>query len=203
MSDPANIVDPNRDQLEEENQRLRSELAKAKRGATNHGFVQVSRKYLDDLDQLSFKSPAARKVLTCLVKSMNKQNAVMVSVESLAKLAGLSTATVKRATAVLREQRWLETYKVGTANAYRINSEVFWTARADGRWASFAAQVILNFDEQDAQTKGALASPPKTKLRNIPIVEAELDEDVIVTGTGLGSDEPPEQSQLDFHKNPS
>ncbi|MFL9999319.1 hypothetical protein, partial [Paraburkholderia sediminicola] len=111
--------EPNRDQLTQENESLRTELAKLKRGAVNHGFVQVSRKYLDELDELAFRSPAARKLLTSLVKAMNKQNAVMVSQESLIKLTGLSSATIKRAVALLREQKWIEILKVGTSNVYR------------------------------------------------------------------------------------
>lgn len=192
---PQGVVnDPNKDQIAQENERLRTELAKLKRGAVNQGFVQVSRKYLDELDQLAFHSPAARKLLTSLVKAMNKQNAVMVSQESLVKLTGLSKPTVKRAVALLREQNWIEIVKVGTANVYRVNSGVFWTARADGRWASFSAEVIANFEEQDKVTKAT----PTPKLRHIPYVQP--DEDVVVAGAELGSDDPPEQAQLDFHR---
>ncbi|SAL80167.1 helix-turn-helix domain-containing protein [Caballeronia telluris] len=196
MSQQDLVTDPNRDQLSRENERLRTELAKLKRGAVNQGFVQVSRKYLDELDELAFQSPAARKLLTSLVKAMNKQNAVMVSQESLAKLTGLSKPTIKRSVALLREQQWIDVLKVGTANVYRVNSGVFWTARADGRWASFSAEVLLNFDEQDEHTK----TQPKAQLRHIPFVQAEHDEDVIISGTALGNDDPPEQSQLDFHR---
>lgn len=190
--------DPNRDQLAEENSRLRRELVKAKQGAVNQGFVQVSRKYLDNLDELGFRSPAARKLLTSLVKAMNRQNAVMVSQGSLAKLTGLSTPTVKRAVAMLREEQWIEVLKVGTSNIYRVNSSVFWTARADGRWASFSAEILVNYDEQDEFTKAQAINPPRTSLRHIPILSTQ--EDVVVTGTDLGSDDPPEQAQIDFHR---
>lgn len=199
MSQDVTPNDPNRDHLARENADLRAELVKLKRGAVNHGFVQVSRKYLDELDELAFRSPAARKLLTSLVKAMNRQNAVMVSQASLVKLTGLSAPTIKRAVALLREQQWIEVLKVGTSNVYRVNSSVFWQARADGRWASFSAEVVLNFDEQDEITKAAPINPPRTTLRNIPVLSA--DDDVLVSGAALGSDDPPEQAQLDFHKN--
>lgn len=198
MTQKVTVGDPNRDQLAAENERLKGELAKLKAGAVNQGFVQVSRRYLDELDELAFRSPAARKLLTNLVKAMNKQNAVMVSQESLAKLTGLSKPTIKRSVALLREQNWIDVLKVGTSNVYRVNSGVFWTARADGRWASFSAEVVLNFDEQDEITKAAPINPPKTSLRHIPFVQAH--EDVIVSGSSLGNDDPPEQAHLDFHK---
>lgn len=50
MTQKDTDVEPNRDQIVKENERLRTELAKLKRGAVNQGFVQVSRKYLDELD---------------------------------------------------------------------------------------------------------------------------------------------------------
>lgn len=136
--------------------------------------------------------------MTSLVKVMNKQNAVMISQESLAKLTKLSKPTIKRAVALLREQQWIDVLKVGTANVYRVNSGVFWTARADGRWASFSAEVILNFDEQDERTKAAPVNPPKPILRHTPFLHA--DEEVVVANTALGAIEPSEQAQIDFHK---
>jgi len=196
MNRRVSTVEPNTDQSGEL-ERLRHEIAQLKAGAVNRGFVQVSRKYLDDLDALAFQSPSARKLLTSLVKAMNRQNAVMVSQESLVKLTGLSKPTIKRALALLREQQWVEVLKVGTSNVYRVNSSVFWTARADGRWASFSAEVLVNFDEQDEITKAQaqLAAP---KLRHIPMLEA--DDEVIISGSALGNDDPPEQAQIDFHK---
>jgi hypothetical protein len=181
---------------EQEVEQLRQELARLKSGAVNYGFVQVSRKHIDDLNQLALKSPKAHFVLWKLVQAMNKQNAVMVSQESLQKLTSLSRPTVQRAISVLREQQWLEVLKVGTGNVYRVNSSVFWQTRADGRWASFSAEVLVNFDEQDETTKAT----PQPKLRHVPFVE--VHEDVVVSGAALGSDDPPEQAQIDFHKRP-
>lgn len=78
---------------------------------------------------------------------------------------------MQRAVTLLREQQWIDIFKVGTANVYRVNSGVFWTARADGRWAS---------------------------LRHIPLVQAEQHADALVTSTALGSDDPPEQARSTF-----
>jgi hypothetical protein len=56
------------------------------------------------------------------------------------------------------------------------------------------ARVVLDWDEQDAITK----SDETPKLRQ---VQALRDyEEVLVTGAALGSDDPPEQAQIDFHK---
>ena len=180
--------------LLEENLRLRRELAEIKKGAVNYDFVQVSRRHIDHLNELAAASPSAHALLWKLCKAMNKQNAVMVSQESLMKLTGLSRATIKRSVNLLREQQWIEVLKIGTANVYRVNSAVFWQSRADGRWASFSAEVLVNFDEQDAITKAL----PEPKLRHIPFVEPQ--DEVIVTDASKALEPPPEQPMLDFHR---
>jgi Fe2+ or Zn2+ uptake regulation protein len=150
-------------------QSAHAELHRLKYGAVNAGFIQVSKMYIAEMKDLAQHAPSAHTVLWTLVQEMNKQNAVMISQDSLAKLTKLSIPTVKRAVAMLREQQWLEVLKVGTANVYRVNSEVFWQDRADGRWTSFQAQVVANFDEQDEVTK----KMPSVRTRHIPLVEAD------------------------------
>lgn len=60
----------------------------------------------------------------------------MVSEESLVKVTGSIRPTIQRAVSFLREQQWIDLLKVGTANAYQVNSGVFGTACAHGRWLS-------------------------------------------------------------------
>ena len=157
------------------------ELTRLKSGAVNAGFIQVSKVYIDEMNDLAQHAASAHRVLWTLIKEMNKQNAVMISQDSLCKLTKLSSATVKRAVALLREQQWLEVLKMGTANIYRVNSNVVWQDRADGRWASFNAHVILNFDEQDGVTKAS----PSVRTRHIPFVEA--DDEVVAVSKTKGS----------------
>lgn len=177
-----------------ENERLRRELAAIKAGASNRDFVQVSRRHIDDLNALASASPTAHKLLWALCKSMNKQNAVVISLESLAKLSGKSVATVKRGISLLREQQWIETIKVGSGNVYRVNSRVFWQSRADGKWATFNAAVVVDWDEQDAKTKQL--NDGATGLRQIPFVES--GEEVSVLDAAASTEEPPTQPHLDL-----
>lgn len=53
----------------------------------------------------------------------------------------------------MREQQWLEVFKMGNANFYCINTNIEWQHCAGGRRASFNAHVILNIGEQDGGTK--------------------------------------------------
>lgn len=192
MSQPNLPTDPQRAQIEA----LQAELARLQAGKTNKDFVQVSRKYLQDLDTLAFQSKPARKLLTTLVLAMDRSNAVVVSQDVLVKMTGMSKATIKRAVAHLREQKWIEVVKSGTANIYRINKYVFWQSRAEGKFAAFGANVVIGWDEQDEVTQ---AIGPGDKLRKI---EAIHEGQAVVTGTQLGSEDPPEQGALDFHKGP-
>lgn len=146
-----------------------AELRRVKVGAINKDFVQLSKLYLDETIELSTRAPAAHKLLMTLVKHMNKTNAVMISNESLVKLTRMSESTIKRAIKLLREQHWLDVVKLGPSNVYRVNSSVFWQDRADGKWAAFQADLIVNFDEQDAATK---KRTPRMFTRHIPLVEA-------------------------------
>lgn len=179
-----------------ENERLQRELTAERQGKSNRGFVQVSKKDIDALARLSLEAPKAHFVLWKLVGAMNNQNALLVSQDTLKKLTGLSRPTLQRAVAVLRERKWIGTTKVGTTNVYHVNSSVFWQARAEGKFATFSAQVIADWDEQDEVTK----AEPSPALRHMPTVYE--GEEVIVLGAALGSDDPPEQAQIDFHKRP-
>lgn len=145
------------------------ELARMKYGAINAGFVQVSKMYIAEMKDLARHAPAAHNVLWTLIQEMNKQNSIMISVPSIAKLTGMSTATVKRGIALLREQQWMEVLKVGTSNVYRVNASVVWQDRADGKWAAFDTRVVANWDEQDEITK----ANPQVRTRHIPLVLAD------------------------------
>ena len=180
--------------LAAENERLMRELAAERSGKTNHGFVQVSRKDIDSLARLSLDAPKAHFVLWKIVSQMNNQNALLVSQDTLKKLTGLSRPTLQRAVALLRERKWIQVTRVGTTNVYHVNSGVFWQSRAEGKFATFSAQVIADWEEQDELTK----SGPSGQLEHMPVVHD--GEDVIVTGTELGNEPPPEQAMLDFHK---
>lgn len=145
------------------------ELARMKTGAVNAGFVQVSKMYISEMKDLARHAPAAHTVLWTLIQEMNKQNSIMISIPSIAKLTHMSAPTVKRAIALLREQQWMEVLKIGTSNVYRVNASVVWQDRADGKWAAFDTRLVVNFDEQDEITKNR----DRVFTRHIPLVQMD------------------------------
>ncbi|MES6198663.1 hypothetical protein U6J55_12350, partial [Cutibacterium acnes] len=145
---------------QEEISRLRRQLAQmsdlldaekaAQRLPKNMDFVQVSRAELRAIADLGAKSALALDLLMVLAQSMDKQNAVMISFKAMQQILGKSRPTLDRAVRLLREDNWIQVVKVGTANAYVLNSAVFWTDRGDKRhMASFKAQIVTTLDEQD------------------------------------------------------
>lgn len=168
-----------------------SELSEAHLGKENYNFVQLSRNYLREMRGLARKSPVAHEILYYLVEHMGRTtNAVVCSRKLLSEVTGCSIATVGRAIRILKDDNWIDTVKIGTANAYCVNERVFWQAARNQRhYAVFSATVIAAASEQESDFR----EKAKQKLTYIPVIE---DTDIPVT-----SDDdlpPPDQRDLDL-----
>lgn len=111
-------------------------------------FVQVTRGYLKDMRELARRSQPAHQILWLLTERMNKTNAVVMSQATMAQILGYSPATIKRGVALLKDERWVQTVNIGTANGYIVNSKVLWRDRGGKRYASFFAEVVVSESEQ-------------------------------------------------------
>lgn len=187
---------------QEEISRLRGQLAKmadlldaekaAQRLPKNMDFVQVSRSELRAIADLGTKSSLSLDLLMMLAQSMNKQNAVMMSYETMEVITGKSRRQLSRAINILKADNWIQVVKIGTANAYVLNEAVFWTDRGDKRhMASFGVQVITTLEEQEKD----LRDNPKIKLKRVPAL-VQKEERVIIGGDELP---PPDQTDLDLN----
>ena len=147
-----------------------SETSQSQEGKDNFNFVQLSRNYLKQLRNLARKSPIAHEILYYLVEHMGKTtNAVICSYATLCEVTGVSRPTVGRAIKLLKDDNWIDTVKVGNANAYCVNEKVFWQAgRNQRKYAIFSATVIASESEQDE----GFQEKAKQKLDYIPIVES-------------------------------
>lgn len=152
-----------------------------------HTWVQTERVAHEAWAQLVRTNQRAAALLHVLVSQMDSQAAVVASRSTLAQLVGYSEATVKRAVADLKADRWIEVIQLGGkggVNAYVVNSRVAW---ADSRErlpsARFSAVVIARRDEQDLVDDAP--------LRRIPTLYP--GERQLPTGPGQ---EPPSQPSL-------
>jgi hypothetical protein len=163
-----------------------------KRLPQNMDFVQVSRSEMRAIAELGGKSPLALDLLMILTQAMDKQNAVMMSYETMEGISKKSRRQLSRAVNVLKSDNWLQIIKIGTANAYVLNKAVFWTDKGDRRHlGSFTAKVITTLEEQNKD----LRNSPNVTLKRVPTL-VKRDERVILSNENLP---PPDQKDIDLN----
>lgn len=141
----------------------------------NANFVQVSKSSIADLRRLQVQDQFAAYLLFLFAEKMNKQNAVIMSVKTIMQITNKSRATVMRAIKRLRDERWIQIVKVGTANAYVLNNIVFWSDYAYRRYATFSATIVASQDEQVENWEGI-------QLKHFPfIIHDEPSEEITTT----------------------
>ena len=89
-------------------------------------------------------------------------------IANLLGLGTLATMSGLQAISKLKEDRWVDTVKVGSATAYCVNEKVVWQAARDQRkHAIFSATIIASESEQpsDYHLKA------KEELKHIPFVK--------------------------------
>ena len=186
----------------EEITRLRQQLSQmpdlldaekaAKRLPKNMDFVQVSRADMRAIAELGAKNSIALKLLMTFAQTMDRQNAVMISFKAMEEIMGKSRPTLDRAIRLLKEDNWLQVVKVGTANAYVLNSAVFWTDSNDKRsMTNFTARIVTTLNEQDMD----LRKNRNVRHKRTPTIVPN-GERVILDTEPLP---PPDQQDLDLN----
>lgn len=149
-------------------------------------WVQTERATHEAWGRLTTRSPRAAAMAHFLVAHMERTGAVVASYATLAKITGMSVATVRRALDDLKADRWIEVVQIGGkggANAYVINSRVAWALGRDKlHMAAFTARVIADAEEQPQLDD--------TPLRRIPT----LHPGELQLPTGPGEDPPSQPS---------
>ncbi|EAA4617832.1 plasmid replication initiation protein, partial [Salmonella enterica] len=113
--------------------------------------------------------------------------------KTLCQLMGKGRTTVYNAVKYLEDEKWIKVLKIGTANAYIVNSQVFWTTGLQKqRYAIFSATVITAATEQDM--------PPESwdsiETKNFPFVNLKDDERTVLDNIELP---PPDQTDLELN----
>jgi hypothetical protein len=160
MTDQAILTDDDR-----ERRRIEIETEQAEREAAkkNNNFLQLTRTNIPDLLFLAKDSPVGLEIMGQMLQRMNRMNAIVISQDTLATITGKNKRTIIRAIQYLKANNWIDVVKIGTANAYIVNSEVFWMGPRDERHAAFPAQVIAAEKEQKTPIR-------KVKLKHFPVL---------------------------------
>ena len=110
-------------------------------------------------------------VFLLLARKMNKSNAIIMSQETLVNITGKSRSTVSRAISDLKKHKYIDVIKVGTANAYVINSEILWGGKAQQRHAVFSATVVASLSEQSKEYQNYVENWDGVHVKSIPAAE--------------------------------
>ena len=160
--------------------------------APNGTWVQVERAAMERWSKLAVSNPRAAAVMMLMTSQMGRNNALVASQATLAKMAGCGLNTLKRALSVLREGNWIEVRQIGptgTACAYVVNDRVAWSGNRDGiRYSLFSASVLLADNEQP--DKDEIGLQPSLH----PVPDLYPGEKQLPTGPGLP---PPSQPSFD------
>jgi len=176
--------------MSSEEEKLREELSKARRlnnqlvdrlkeaeaeeiTRKNQNFLQLYKQELMELRALTTKDPMAMTLLFLLVEKMNKQNAIVMSQKTMMQITGKSRPTISRAVKTLKDSMFLQVVKIGSANAYVINSKVFWQSGVNGKFAVFNATVVASGAEQ---TKNYIENWQNVKLKHVPMINEQVIE---------------------------
>lgn len=172
---------------------LLSEAKKEKKAAARANFVQIDRESMKSLRELAEQSPTQFRILMVMAEKMDKNNAVMISNKAFQALLGVTRQTISNSVGVLAKNNWLKIMKVGTSNAYFLNSKAFWTDRIDKqRFAEFTATIITTEKEQDFSAEDW----DSIKVRKVPMLEVRADERIIMGSEKLT---PPDQTDLNLN----
>lgn len=118
----------------------------------NSNFVQIKNQYLKDIQNLIADSPVSAQILFFFIEKMGRyNNSVVCSYQTLIEITGYSRATIGRSIKYLKQHKWIDTVKVGSATAYCVNAQVAWRSSNNQRhYAVFSSTVVATSTEQNS-----------------------------------------------------
>lgn len=125
----------------------------------NKDFIMLYRTHIDDITRLAGEHYTAYRVLQFLIRWMDGTNALVISMQAMSDILGLSRQTISKAVAYLKDEGWICVMKSGTSNVYIVNPEVAWTSYADQKsLCNFNASVLLSSSENAEYLKNSKAT---------------------------------------------
>jgi hypothetical protein len=155
--------------------------------APNFGWLMMDKKPIQAMKRLAVAHPIAMGALMHMVENMSRSNAFMASQQSIAKALGVTSRAIKTAVAELETQKFVQIIKIGTANAYIVNTKVAWQGNRGARFAHFHADIVAYEVEQSRDIDDT------TPLNQIPRLEE--GERLLVGNEPI---EPPDQQEMEL-----
>lgn len=158
--------------LQQANENLKGQLDKIEKEAfanRNRNFIQLYRSQLSNLRVLNNSCPMALTVLLILVEKMNKQNCIVMPVETLMKITGKSKSVIYNAIKVLSDNKFIKKIDTDSINFSVINSEIFWQDKATlkDKFELFSDPLVAEvFDKKYSENWD------KVKLLKVPFIDS-------------------------------
>lgn len=130
-------------------------------------FTKVYDRGWERVEQLlTFKGgPTVGRLWLFLVRHAGHDNAVVVTVDTLAESLEVSSRSVMRASKFLQTSKAVEVVKLGTANVYILNPDDVWkSAEINKRFCGFSARAIVGFKENSGLRRRLSHYLPQAEL---------------------------------------
>lgn len=115
----------------------------------NNNFVMLFRNQISYIVEVQKEDPKAGVLFMFFLEHMDRENALIVSTETIAEILGWGVATVYRKIKVLKEKNFIQSKRTGNSSIYFINANIAWTTYANKKeYAKFKASVLISKSEQ-------------------------------------------------------
>ena len=94
--------------------------------------------------------PKAKAILTFLVQNMDNYNSLACSYETIQTMLDMSKSTVTRSIKILKDYGFIAIHKMGTANIYSVNHDLYWKSWGKNiKYSKFPMIALVLESEQD------------------------------------------------------
>lgn len=133
----------------------------------NSNFVMLFKNQISSIVNLQKDDAKAGALFMFLLQHMDRENALIVSMETMGELLGWSIATIKRKIQVLKEKNFILTQRTGNSSIYFVNANLAWTTYGNKKeYAQFKANVLISKSEQEFRVK-------TNKFKQLDLIEGE------------------------------
>jgi len=137
----------------------------------NANFVMLFKSEISSIVQIQKDDPKAGALFMMLLEHMDKDNALIVSLDTLAELMEWGKATVSRKVKYLKDKNFITTQRTGNSSIYFVNANIAWTTYANKKdYAKFKASVLISKAEQQHRLKSS-------RFKQLDLIEDSTDED--------------------------
>lgn len=167
-------------------------------GNVKQGWVQSDKLAHDAMWKVGMQNTIALPLLHYMVAHIKRgTNGMIVSAETLSRDLDVTTRTIQKAVAVLKQWNFVQVLKSGNANVYIINSQVCWQGNRGMRHATFNASIRVHEREQEKDVDQLIEE--NANLRSVPEMQFGENQELILNATATfvaeGDGAPPDESR--------